>query len=475
MRGSDFSANGNTTLGINGLHKATTQKVETIKNKRTNVGYFGRASYAFNERYFLTASYRRDGASVFGVNNKWGDFASAGVSWKMTNESFMQSVEYLNNLKLRLTFGMNGNQGIGPYGTLSTINNGSTGGVRYEFGNNQIRYGITTGALGNATLGWESTSQWNTGFESAWLGNRIFLDVDVYFSRTTNQIFNRNIPAMTGFTSMYSSMGEIGNSGVELTLRTVNVETGDLTWTTGLTFWLNRNKLIHLYGDDIDGYGKEDDDIGNSRFIGKSLGAIYGFVQDGIVQETDVAYMEANGVKAGVPKYKDLDGNGTIGQEDREILGYDRPNYKINMSHTLTWKNWDLYAMLAGTFGGGGYFLKGNAAAYTSAYLNGIYHPWWTPENKNNVYPSPAFASDGRFLGLQCRTFVRLQDVSLSYTFREPWVKTLKIQHLKVFLSGKNLFTLTNWEGGDPEVGNVVNSGDYPVMTTYMLGANISF
>ncbi|MDR2042063.1 MAG: TonB-dependent receptor [Tannerella sp.] len=491
IMGSDFSENGNTSLGLRGLHKAKVQKVDLYVNSdangkqiggnvRTNIGYLARLNYGFADRYYITGSYRRDGASVFGADRKWGDFAAAGLAWKVTEEAFMKPAEFLNSLKLKLSYGRNGNQGLGPYGTLSTINNGSTGGIRYEFGDSNILYGITAGALGNASLGWETTSSWNAGFESAWLASRIFFDADFYVSRTTDQIFDRNIPVMTGFEQMKSSMGEIGNTGVELTLRTVNIENRDLTWTTGLTFWLNRNKLIHLYGDDIDGDGREDDDVGNSRFIGKSLGAIYGWVQDGIVQEDDTEYIQANGVVAGVPKYKDLDGNGTIGSEDREILGYDRPNFKLNMSNTVSYRNWDLYAMLTGTFGGGGYYLKNNANAYMTSgsglfNSNSVYIPWWTPENRSNVYTSATFAGDGRFQGLQCRSFVRLQDVTLSYTFREPWVRALNIQNLKVFLSGKNLFTVTRWEGGDPEVGNGVRAGDYPVMTTFTLGANISF
>jgi TonB-linked SusC/RagA family outer membrane protein len=479
--GSNFAANGNTTLGIYGLPKATVQKVVINKDQRSNIGYLGRASYSFDNRYFLTASYRRDGASVFGADNKWGNFAAAGLAWKITEEAFMDPVKILNNLKLKVSYGRNGNQGLDPYGTLSTVSNGSSGGTRYEFGGSSILYGVKAETLGNASLGWESTSSWNTGFESAWLGNRIFLDVDLYFSRTTNQIFNRTIPVMTGFKTMKSSMGEVGNTGVELTLRTVNIETGDLTWTTGVTFWLNRNELIHLYGDDVDGDGAEDDDISNSRFIGESLGAIYGWVQDGIVQESDADYIEKNGAKAGVPKYKDLDGDGKITDKDREILGYDKPSFKLSMSNTLTYKGWDLYVMLSGTFGGGDYYLKSNAAAYMTNgsglfNSNSIYIPWWTPENQSNVYPAATFTGDGgRFLGLQSRTFVRLQDLTLSYTFREPWVKNLKIQNLKLFLSGKNLFTITGWEGGDPEIGNGVRAGDYPVMTTLTMGVNISF
>jgi TonB-linked SusC/RagA family outer membrane protein len=481
-KGSNFAANGNTTLGINGLQKATTQKVEQKKDQRSNIGYLGRASYSFDNRYFLTASLRRDGASVFGVDKKWGNFVAIGSAWNLTREEFLNGLDYLNNLKVKLSWGKNGNQGLDPYGTLSTVKNGASGAVRYEFGNSSnILYGMQADAMGNTGLGWEATQSWNTGFESAWLGNRLFVDLDLYFSKTTDQIFTRNIPVMTGFKEMKSSMGQIDNKGIELTIRSVNVDAPDWHWMTGLTFWLNRNKLAHLYSEDLDGDGIEDDDISNSRFIGKPLGAIYGYVQDGIVQESDADYMKANGVSAGVPKYKDLDGNGTIGSEDRDILGYTTPNFKLNMSNTVMYKNWDLYVMLTGAFGGGGYYQKSNTAAFMtngsgSFNTNGIYTPWWTPENQSNTYPSAVFAGDGgRFQGLQSRAFVRLQDVTLSYTFRESWVKESAIRNLKLFLTGKNLFTVTGWKGGDPEVGTPVRGDTYPVLTSFTLGANISF
>lgn len=239
--GSNFAANGNTTLGINGLHKATVQKVNMDNNQRSNIGYLGRASYSYDDRYFFTGSYRRDGASVFGVNQKWGDFFAFGGAWRLSSEKFMSSISYLDDLKLKLSWGKNGNQGLDPYGTLSTINNGASGGVRYEFGGSDIIYGLNQKALGNANLGWETTESWNTGFESAWLGSRLFVDLDLYFSKTTDQIFTRDIPVMTGFKNMKSSMGQVNNRGVELTIRSVNIDTQDWYWTTNLTFWLNRN------------------------------------------------------------------------------------------------------------------------------------------------------------------------------------------------------------------------------------------
>jgi len=151
------------------------------------------------------------------------------------------------------------------------------------------------------------------------------------------------------------------------------------------------------------------------------------------------------------------------------------------MSNTLSYKNFDFYFLLTGTFGGGGYFLKANQNAYMTNgsglfNSNSIFIPWWTPENKSNVYPSAAFTGDGgRFQGLQSRAFARMQDMTLSYTFKGPWVDNLKIQNLKVFLTAKNLFTITKWKGDDPEVGSTVRAGDNPVLTTYSIGANISF
>jgi TonB-linked SusC/RagA family outer membrane protein len=480
--GSDFAANGNTTLGMWGLAKATVQKVNMNIDERANIGYLGRASYSYEDKYFFTGSYRRDGASVFGSNKKWGNFAAAGAAWKISNEGFLKGFEPLNSLKLKVSWGQNGNQGTGPYGTLSTIANGTSGGIRYEYSNAQgkINYGLYQNALGNSDLGWESTDTWNAGFESVWLNSRIFVDLDTYFSKTTDQIFVRNIPVMTGFKTIKTSMGQVNNSGVELTVRTVNVKTKDLSWNTSLTYWLNRNKLMKLYGDDKNGDGIEDDDIANSLFIGKSLSAIYGYEQIGIVQAEDTEYKTLTGAADGAPKYKDLDNVAGITSADRKILGYGKENFRLNMSNSVSYKNFELYAMITGTFGGNGYYMKANTAAYMTSGTgrfndNMTSKPYWTPENKSNEYPSAYFAGDGRYLALQSRGFVRLQDVSLSYTFNQSWVKAANINTLKVFFSAKNLATITNWFGGDPETGTPVRENTFPVPSTYSIGATISF
>lgn len=482
LYGKDFISVGNTLLGLNGIHYATTQKINLNNWKRTNIGYVARASYSYADTYYFTTSYRRDGASVFGENNKWGNFYAFGSAWRITNESFMKDISFLNDMKLKLSWGTNGSQGLGQYSTLSTIQAGQMSGIVYVFGNvSKPLYGINQNSLGNKNLKWEKTEAWNFGFESSWFNNRLFLDLDAYFSRTYNQIFYRTIPVMTGYGGMYSSMGEVRNSGVDLTIRSVNIQNKDWRWSTGITFWLNRNKLTHLYGEDLDADGIEDNDVGNGLFIGESIHSIYGYKQDGIVQTTDIEYMKANGVQAGTPKYVDMTGDGIITSDDRVILGTTDPNFKLNLSNTLSYKDFELYVMIAGTFGGNGYFQQANPNAYITSGIrsqfasNGLYTSYWTEENPSNKYPRATFSGDGYFLGLQSRAYVRVQDITLSYTFNQPWIKKAGINKLKVYVTGKNLATITGWEGGDPETGNTIFSGSYPVMTTVSMGLNLNF
>ncbi|MDR1455426.1 MAG: SusC/RagA family TonB-linked outer membrane protein [Tannerella sp.] len=498
--GSDFLANGNTALGLGGLHKATVQKMDLYVNSkangeriggtvRTNIGYLGRIQYGLNDRYFFQASWRRDGASVFGSNRKWGSFGAAGASWNISDEKFLKAFNPLNSLKLKANFGQNGNQGLTPYAILARVDNGNIAGNFYEFSDTQgkVYYSIVQSALGNNNMGWEKTTGIDYGFESAWLNNRLMLDASFYHSKTTDQIFERTIPSMTGFNKIYASMGQVNNSGVEATLKTVNITDRDWTWSTFVTFWKNNNKLIHLYGDDLDGDGKEDDDISdpnNALIIGKSLGVIYGYRQVGITQEDDTEYMELTGTQPGNPKYDDMvDGVPGISPDDRTILGYRKENFRLNFGTTLRYRDFELYALAVGIFGGNNRYLDNNELAYRhyqeprrildeATYFN---RPYWTPENRNNTYPIISFRTDGRYQGLQSRTWVRIQDISLSYNFNETLLKSLHVQNLKLYLAAKNVALFTGWFGGDPEIGSRWMDGTFPVTASYTIGLNLGF
>jgi TonB-linked SusC/RagA family outer membrane protein len=493
--GRDFLDNGNTTLGIGGLTNAAIKEYETdpsgeINNwEKSNVGYLGRISYGYNDRYFLNASLRRDGASVFGADKKWGNFAGVSAAWIISEEQFLKDFAILNNLKLKVAFGQNGNQGLKPYSILAKVNNGSIADYMYEFSDtgSQIYYSIKQNSLGNNSMGWEKTSAWDFGFESEWLNRRISLELGFYFSKTTDQIFERTIPSMTGFSKIYASMGQVDNKGIELNLRTVNIQTKDWTWTTFATFWKNSNKLVHLYNEDLDGDGKEDDDVASDLFIGESLGSIFGYRQTGIVQEEDTDYIEMNGTQAGYPKYDDMiDGVSGLTVDDRTILGTKKENFHLNIGTTLKYKDLELYLLAVGVFGGNDTYLKENQFAYIhyeagrqvlneATYFN---RPYWTPENRSNVYPKQMFPfrGDGRFKGLQTRTWMRIQDISLSYSFNNmAWLKSLNVNAMKVFVAAKNVAVFTKWFGFDPEQGTSWMDGTYPVPATYSLGINLSF
>lgn len=480
--GSNFTANGNTTLGYYGLSKSTIQKVILNNDERSNVGYLARVNYAYNDKYYLTGSLRRDGASVFGAEKIWANFGAIGGAWKISGEEFLRNFTPLNNLKLKVSWGQNGNQGLSPYATLSQVQNSAAGNARYEFSNAQgtINYGLVQTTLGNPTLGWEKTTAVNYGFESGWLNNRLFVDLDLYTSKTTDQIFVRNIPIMTGFNTQLASLGEVANTGIELTVRTVNVQKKNIDWSSGLTFWKNNNKLVHLYREDKNGDGIEDDDIANNFFIGKSLGAIYGYQQNGIVQTGDAAYITMTGAAAGSPKYIDQNNDGKIDANDRTIIGYTKENFRLNLSNTVRYKQLELYVMVSGIFGGNNTYLQSNTSAYMTSGTgrfndNTISKPYWTTENASNIYPSAYFSGDSRFLGLQSRAFLRIQDISLAYAVDTKWMKAAHINSMKLFIGIKNLTRFTNWVGGDPETGTTVQSNTFPVATTYSFGGNISF
>ncbi len=476
LDGNNFLDNGNTLLGIDGITLATNRLPSNNHVEFSNIGYLARLNYTFNDRYHLTSSFRRDASSVFGARNKWGNFPSAGLAWTITEEDFLMGSEFINYLKVKTSYGRNGNQGISAYQTLARVTSGSSGGIRYQFSDQVGRsfYGTALTALGNDLLGWETTTSLNFGFEAALLQNRVFVDLDVYFSQTTDQLFVRQLPIMTGFSSMRASLGQVDNRGIELSIGTVNIDNDNLTWRSDITFWQNRNELVELYGD-----GR--DDIGNNLFLGKSLDAIYGFEWIGIVQEGDTEYMEMTGASPGDAKYADLNDDGRITfDDDRKILGYGKENFRLNLSNNLTYGNFGVYLHLSGVFGGGdNYYMQPNPGAYLAnrpghtrmEFFDHI--DYWTPDNPSDTYPS-IYYDEPRFLGLQSRTFVRIQDLVLSYRFTGDWMGDRNIESLRVYLSGQNLYTFTGWEG-EPEMGYGGWDRYYPIAASYTLGLNVTF
>jgi hypothetical protein len=266
-------------------------------------------------------------------------------------------------------------------------------------------------------------------------------------------------------------MGQVNNWGIESSIRYIPVKTKNFEWNTTLTFTINRNKLKELYGD-----GK--DDITSSLFIGKSLGAIYGYNFIGIVQDDAEghAYIEKNGGQPGDAMYEDLNGDGVITPDDRKILGYNKENFRMSWANNFRYKNWSLYFLFNGIFSGGGYGMAENNLAYLSyesmAYTNSFNHPFWTAENPSTKYPRSTY-TDSKFTALQSYGFVRLQDLNLGYTFSGQWMKKAGIGSLQVYASAKNLFCIApGWDFSDPEV---LDPRAVQLPRSFTLGLNVRF
>ena len=441
ISGQGFNEAGNTLTGWYGLGNADTKVVSNpTYSLHTDVGYLARVIYSFKDTYHFNASVRRDGSSVFGSEHKWGIFPAFGAAWTVTNEEFMKGLDWLDFLKLKLSWGKNGAQTLSPYGTLSTIAVAKGGQIPNYYGGT-THWGQKLATLGNPTLAWQTTTSWNGGFEADFVKGRIHVDVNAYISKTTDQIFDRNIPVMTaGITTQKATMGRVDNKGVEINFNTVPVKTAALTWNSDFVFTLNRNKIVDLYGDG-------QDDVTSSLFIGHPINTIYGYRHDGIYQD---------GTYAGQPIFLTASGEQTPNPspDDRVIIGSTDENFRLSWANTFRYGNWQLYFLFQGIFSGGGYGLANNTFAYstydTTAACTAFDIPFWTKQNPSDTYPKPNY-SDSKYQVYNPYGHVRLQDLSLSYNLSKV-ANLIGVRTARFTLSGRNLFYIApKWKMSDPE------------------------
>jgi TonB-linked SusC/RagA family outer membrane protein len=483
MSAKDFSGAGTTVLGFNALELGNSAnfQIHTGFGQLHQMASMARLNYVYKNRYHASFSIRQDGYSGYAEGHKYGVFRAGAVAWTISEEPYIKrNYKYIDILKLRVSYGENGNPSIGAYQTFPSINSSTTillGGVTQQV--------ESVNNLANKNLNWEKTSALNLGLDFGIFKNRLSGTVNVYNSNTTNLLLSRAIPIINGFTTVLDNIGEVNNKGVEVQVNFQSFNTKQFSWTTGLNFWQNRNKVVSLYGLDANKDSKEDDDVSNSLFIGKSLGANYTYVMDGIVQKDDAAYIAVYNAKPGDIKFKDLNNDGKIDANDRTIVGYNRPNFTMTMSNTFAYKGVELYFLFNYIAGGGkdNWYTGNNLFAY---YPNALYggtaanwlnKSYWTPDNPSNVIPRLNYNNAAYNYGFpHSREFVRLQDVALSYTVPSSFTSKLHILSMKVYVSGKNLLTFSKWEGSDPESGTeFAASSGYPVFKIITFGLNASF
>lgn len=478
--GTNFS---NLALSYNSLEQAVIQNISSAAWEEKYLYQMARINYDFKNKFLLTATVRRDGFSGFAENNKVGIFPSFGLGWVLSKEAFLADSKTFNFLKLRASYGINGNL-TGRYSSLARVAAG--GDSQYVFGDGGSTVnGQQISSLANPNLSWERTAGINLGLDFSAFDSKISGSIDYYQSNTTDLLWNFVLPQITGFRSITSNIGEISNRGLEVLLNTTPVRTSAFSWDISLNMAANNNRIESLLGLDLNEDGREDDLIANGLFIGQPIGTIYDYEVTGIYQIRDMDNIPA-GFSPGQYQLRDLNGDGQIRPEDdRRILGHREPAYELGLQNTLRYGDFALKFFIKTIQGGSDGYLNRNdpwasgygtpGVAQSANWYNEI--NYWSPDNPDAVYRLPgtnAAIGGQRYFA---RNFIRLQDISLAYNLNDKMVEKLGLQGLKVYISGKNLLTITDWEGWDPETGQGLGTTGgraLPVMKGISFGLDIS-
>ena len=440
------------------------------------LSYMGRVNYSFLNKYLLTLTYRVDGSSRLAPGHKYHDYPALSTGWHISDEKFMQRINFINDLKLRVGYGETSNQSINPYASLGNVtpyNGLTTAGAigsttSYNYGPATVVTGYNLSNLPNSNLDWEYTRTTNIGLDYAILGNRVSGSVDYYNAHTRNILFGLSLPITSGVSGQYvSNIGEMSNKGFEFSLSTVNVSTGSgFNWTTDLNIFWNRNKLLKLYN----GFKQN---IPGQLFIGQPLSAIYDFKKVGIWQTAEAAKAASYGVQPGYIKFADLNNDGKIdATNDREVVGSAQAKWQGGITNRFTYKGFDLsvviYARMGGTLISQVYQPYGAYLALLNGIRNSVKVDYWTPTNPTNKFPSPAgMLSTGAIglttLGYYDASFIKMRSINFGYSFNSRILNSIKAQSIRVYVTAQNPFVLYSpymkAGGVDPEATALGNTG----------------
>lgn len=454
----------------------------------TGDALMARLNYSFASKYVFTASIRRDGYSAFGQGNPRASFPAAAVGWVFTQEKLMKSVKFVNYGKLRLSYGVNGNRDIGRYLALSNLTSG-----KYQFitGSGAI---VTVSQLyvdrqANPGLKWEKTEALNIGLDFSILNNRLSGSFDVYKKETKDLLITRALPDVSGFSSVLSNLGQVNNKGFEISLNSTNIAGRNFSWRTTALFALNRNKIVHLYGpvDVIDPVtGKvtgqiEKDDVGNKRFIGHDINAIWDQKALGIWQTSEAAEAAKYGVVPGDFKVQDVNGDGKYSDADRQFLGSRSPKFTWTLRNDFTFlKHFDFSFMMYSSWGAKTDFNQAKNNGGFPDRQNSYVQPYWTATNPNNEY-ARLFSSNGSasFSVYRKANFIRLNTIALGYTLTKDMVQKLHLESFKIYANVTNAAIYQpDWTFWDVEYRNRATDGAISTAIPpriYSLGVNVTF
>lgn len=460
--------------------------------KWSMISYLARINYAYKNRYLLTATIRSDGSSRFGAKNRFATFPSVAAAWRVSEENFLSNNKLISNLKLRASYGKSGNNNIGNYSALASINAGS-----YVFGNNIVT--ASSVGLANPFLTWETSDEMDAGIDLGLFDGRLNFVADYYNRKTKNMLLNNVIPTITGFSQQLVNAGNVQNAGVELSLGGTPIQTKSFTWNINMNVAINRNKVLSLnQNNDKILSGTNDGNPTHVTLVGKPIGQFFGFILEGVYSAKDLAdpsVAKYPSATEGSVKYKDLDGDGKITDVlDYTNIGSPYPDFTYGMNNSFSFKRFDLNIIVYGQQGG----LVVNGLRQTVDNLQGFFNVseewvnrWRSPQQPGDgihsgvITNTPSLGHRFSTLWLEDASFLRIGNVTLGYNIPEKWMQTSRfIKNARVYFTVQNLATFTKYSGGNPQgqsesQTNVLNPGfdmtSYPLSRTTSFGINLSF
>lgn len=506
-----FSANQvpNEELGLYGLSQGIPLQTYSGATENRLQSFLARVNYSYRSKYILTATMRADGSSKFAPGNRWGYFPSAAFAWRLKSENFMRNISEISEAKLRVSYGVTGNNRVTDFAYLPSIEWNDL--ASYSF-NNTRYFGVNMGSLGNPNLKWESTAQMDIGFDLGLFNERVNFVFDWYRKTTHDLLLNAQLPYTTGYSNAYKNIGKVRNEGVEFTLNTINFNNKDFAWESSFNISFNKNRILELADDQTNMLSRIRSFVTRMAQeplyiaeVGKPSAMFYGLIWDGVYQYSDFdepspgVYILKNNVptngdlrsviQPGDIKYRDLNGDGVVDANDKTVIGRGLPVHIGGLTNNFSYKGFDLNTLFQWSYGND--LMNANRLIFegniTNVHHFNQYASWkdrWTPDNPSNTIHrvgggGPQVMSSRT---IEDGTYLRLKTVSLSYRLPQSILNKIKVSSLSVSLTAHNLHTWTNYSGMDPEVSvhnTVLTPGfdfsAYPHARTLTLGTIIRF
>lgn len=470
------------TLNAGNMYALTSDESEYAM-----ISYLGRINYSYDSKYLFTATFRGDGSSRFGQERRWGTFPSVSLGWRISEEQFMSHMDQINDLKIRAGFGISGNNRIGDYSAIGLLQPGfyPTSGT--------LQNTVDPNTMANNNLGWEKTRQYNLGFEFGLKNDRIRIEGDFYDSQSIDLLLDVPVPTITGYLTQIQNIGKVQNRGMEFLVTSRNL-INEFKWSTNFNISFNKNKVLEVGPDQRPIFGSAPN--ANNAFIttiGYPIASFFGYKYEGVFMSEEELnqYPHLGADKVGDGRYADVNGDGILDQNDKTILGDNNPIFVAGLTNSFSYKNFSLDIQLTGSYGAEVFSFFQRMVGIYHGDRNGMIEQinrWRSVEEPGDgIHFRPTrtpsgWQRDPSSAWVQNASYLRLRNLNFAYNFNQHFVERLGVKALRAYVTGSNLFTITNYSGYDPETSSegtgLSKGGDYlgyPTARSFIFGVNLTF